>query len=126
MPNDVHVRAHEVDPFAGNWTLYGFAICAAPPAGLRVYSAAVSSEPDGNTATTVVALCPPGKGMLGAGFRTEADIGYPNVVVDAVLDDFTPNGGSTTAPTSVKVTHYVEDSPTDFWRTTAFAICAST
>ena len=125
VPNQVHVRAHEVDLLYGSWIVYAFAICATPPAGLQVYSAGLSSEPDGNTGTTVVAPCPPGKGMLGAGFRTEADIPYPDVVVDNVLDDFTPNGGTTTAPTSVKVTHYEEDSPTSFWQTTAYAICAS-
>jgi hypothetical protein len=62
--------------------------------------------------------------MLGAGFRTLADLPYPGGPADNVLDDFTPNGGSTTAPTSVKVTHY-ERFPTSAWHTTAYAICAS-
>jgi hypothetical protein len=63
--------------------------------------------------------------MLGAGFRTGANLPYPGGPVDNVLDDFTPNGGSTTAPTSAKVTHYEEDSPTIPWFTAAYAICAS-
>jgi hypothetical protein len=73
---------------------------------------------------TIVAPCPPGKGMLGAGFRTQPDGPDPNLVVDNVLDDFTPNGGSTTAPTSVRVTHYEEDSNVTAWIATAHAICA--
>jgi len=48
-----------------------------------------------------------------------------NGSIDRYPADFTPNGGSTTAPTSVKVTHYVEDPPTHVWYTTAYAICAS-
>jgi hypothetical protein len=125
VPNHVFVHAREADLYDGYWTLTAYAICATPPAGLRVYRAVGFSDPDGNTGSTVVAPCPPLKGMLGAGFRTQPDGPNPNIVVDNVLDDFTPNGGSTTAPTSVKVTHYEEDSPTYAWYTTAYAICAS-
>jgi hypothetical protein len=125
VPDHVFVHAHEADVFYRAWTLTAYAICATPPDGLRVYSAAGFSDEGGGTGSTVVAPCPPGKGMLGAGFRTQPDGPDPNLVVDNVLDDFTPNGGSTTAPTSVKVTHYEEDSPTVAWLATGYAICAS-
>jgi hypothetical protein len=127
VPTHVSVRAHEI--FLSNetnWTLTAYAICAIPPAGLRVYPASVFSDADPDHGSTVVAACPyHQKVMVGAGFRTQkADSPYPDVPVDNVLDDFTPNGGSTTAPTSVKVTHY-ERFPTSVWQTTAYAVCVS-
>ena len=109
VPDHVFVHAREHDPFDGDWWLYAHAICVDYLFGLRVYSARVESAVP-NDESTVAAACPPGKVLLGAGFGTEPLLSYPDLVVDNVLDDFTPNGGSTTAPTSVRVTHYEEDS----------------
>jgi hypothetical protein len=127
VPTHVSVRAHEIFlNIEADWTLTAYAICATPPAGLRVYPAFVFSDTDDDYGSTVIAACPyHQKVMLGAGFRSQrADSPYPDVFVDNVLDDFTPNGGSTTAPTSVRVTHY-EHLPTSVWHTTAYAICVS-
>jgi hypothetical protein len=123
IPDHVFAQVREHDPFDGDWWLYAHAICADNLFGLRVYSAGVESTFP-NDESTVAAACPPGKVLLGAGFGTEPLLPYPDPVTDIVLDDFTPNGGSTTAPTSVRVTHYEEDSNATAWLATAHAICA--
>jgi hypothetical protein len=42
-----------------------------------------------------------------------------------VVDDFRPNGSTTTAPTAVTVGAYEEDAFAGNWTVTAYAICAT-
>ncbi|MDG4759845.1 hypothetical protein [Micromonospora sp. WMMD710] len=47
------------------------------------------------------------------------------VVAGAVVDDFRPNGGPATAPTTVDSGAYEEDAFAGNWSDTAYAICAT-
>jgi hypothetical protein len=117
-PSDpmVGVFAAEVDLYYDNWRLTAYAICAIPPAGLRVYEA--RSANNSADSKTVVAHCPPLMGLLGTGLDSWGSY-------QKVLDDVAPNGGPTTAPTSVSVTQYEEDATAEPWTIVAYAICAN-
>ncbi|MEH0827554.1 MULTISPECIES: hypothetical protein [unclassified Micromonospora] len=116
-PTAVTVGAFEADAFAGDWSVSAFAICANPVAGL-VRVAAVSTN-SSNNFRTITAACPAGKVLTGTGFELNGATG------EAVVDDLRPNGGSTTAPTSVNVGAFETDATTRNWDVTAYAICAS-
>jgi hypothetical protein len=112
----VQVHAAETDAYTGNWNVTAYAICATQPAGLGVYRAVSADNSDnGRTAT---AQCPLDNRLLGTGVSFHGPSGQ------IVLDDFVPNGGPTTAPTSVRVTAYEEDPVAEDWIVAAYAICA--
>jgi hypothetical protein len=117
-PNRVYVNAAESDqPYSENWTVYAFAICAIPPAGLAVYTAETRSD---SVDKFVVAQCPFGKLLLGAGIlEPHGPFGH------LVLAELAPNGGPTTAPDSVRATQYEEDAVAFDWGFEAYAICAT-
>ncbi|WFE40091.1 hypothetical protein [Micromonospora sp. WMMD998] len=116
-PTAVTVGAYEADPFAGNWNLTAYAVCANPLAGLvRVTASSVSTSDDFRTVT---ATCPAGKVLTGTGYELNGATG------EAVVDDFRPNGGVATAPTAVTVGAYEADAFAGNWSATAYAICAN-
>ncbi|MEW2376117.1 hypothetical protein AB0883_08440 [Micromonospora sp. NPDC047812] len=116
-PTAVTVGAYEAEAFAGNWSLTAYAVCANPVAGLvRV---AASSASDSTDFRSVAAACPVGKVLTGTGYELNGVMG------EGVVDDFRPNGGPATAPTSVFVGAYEADAFAGNWSATAYAICAN-
>ncbi len=116
-PTAVTVGVYEADPFAGNWSVTAYAICANPVAGLVRASAASASN--SSDFRSVTASCPSGKRLTGAGFELAGATG------EAVIDDFRPNGGPAAAPTNVLSGAYEEDAFAGNWSNTAYAICAT-
>ncbi|MGB2571891.1 hypothetical protein ACPFP2_26085 [Micromonospora citrea] len=116
-PTAVTVGAYEADTFFGNWNVTAYAICANPVPGL-VRIAAVSPN-NSNDSRFITATCPVGKVMTGAGFEVNGAQG------EVVVDDFRPNGSSTTAPTAISAGAYEEDPFTGNWNLRAYAICAT-
>ncbi|MEH0972235.1 hypothetical protein V6U77_13995 [Micromonospora sp. CPCC 205546] len=116
-PTAVNVGAYETEAFAGNWSLTAYAICANPVAGLVRVSATTAS--DSNDFRSVTATCPVGKVLTGTGHELNGIMG------EGVVDDFRPNGGVATAPTSVFVGAYEADAFAGNWSATAYAICAN-
>jgi hypothetical protein len=96
---------------AASWFLQAFAICGQPPPGLQRVGATSASN---SAAKSVVAACPGGKRVLGAG----GDINTPNGQV--LLDGLRPNDASVTL-------NALEDETgnTANWSLTAYAICAN-
>ncbi|GAB3400363.1 hypothetical protein GCM10027569_03980 [Flindersiella endophytica] len=116
-PTAVTVGAYEEDPVGTPWQVLAFAVCANPVSGLvRIPATSVSNSSDFDNAT---AACPAGKVMLGTGYELNGALG------EVVVDDFRPNGSTTTAPTAVTVGAYEADPnfPGN-WTITAYAICA--
>ncbi|TDC78612.1 hypothetical protein E1193_20395 [Micromonospora sp. KC606] len=116
-PTAVTVGAYEADPFAGNWSVTAYAVCANPLPGLVRISAVGSN--DSNDFHSTTAACPVGKVMTGAGFEMNGVTG------EAVVDDFRPNGSTVTAPTAVTVGAYEADPFAGNWSLNAYAICAN-
>lgn len=116
-PTSVTVGAYEADPFAGNWSLTAYAVCANPLPGL-VRITAVSTT-DSNDFHGVTAACPLGKVLTGTGYELNGSTG------EAVVDDFLPSGGAFTAPTAVTVGAFEADSFAGNWSATGYAICAN-
>jgi hypothetical protein len=103
----------EVEPFAGNWFLRSYAMCASPLAGAtRVTASTATNGTDGKSITST---CPAGTQLTGASGQING--GFGNVV----MDDLRPNGNP---PTSVTVTGFEVD-PDSSWSATAIAICAN-
>ncbi|WP_328650802.1 hypothetical protein OG598_21590 [Micromonospora sp. NBC_00330] len=116
-PTAVTVGAYESDATALNWSATAYAICANPLAGLvRTSAVGASNSLDFRSVT---ATCPVGKVLTGAGYEL---IG---VTGEGVVDDFRPNGGPATAPTSAASGAYEEDAFAGNWSDTAYAICAT-
>ncbi|MEH0985556.1 hypothetical protein [Micromonospora sp. CPCC 205556] len=116
-PTSVNVGAYEADVTGLNWDATAFAICANPLPGLvRISALSASNSADfrGITAT-----CPAGKVLTGAGYEVDGATG------EAVVDDFRPNGGAATAPTSDTVGAYEEDAFAGNWFATSYAVCAT-
>ncbi|MDG4801207.1 hypothetical protein [Micromonospora sp. WMMD980] len=116
-PTSVTVGAYEADAFAGNWSVTAYAICANPLAGL--VRASVAGASNSNDFRSVAAPCPAGKVLTGAGYEVNGATG------EAVVDDFRPNGGPATAPTSVTSGTYEEDAFAGNWSLTSYAVCAT-
>ncbi|GLY21804.1 hypothetical protein [Micromonospora sp. NBRC 101691] len=116
-PTSVDVRAYEADPFFGPWTLTAYAICANPLPGLVQVSATSGTSSDDYRSST--AVCPSGKVLTGGGFEARDAFGQ------VVVDDFSPNGGPATGPTSVITGAYEEDPYSSDWSVRTFALCAS-
>ncbi|MEU1585549.1 hypothetical protein [Micromonospora sp. NPDC005710] len=116
-PTAVTVGAYESDATALNWSATAYAICANPLAGLvRASTVGVSNSLDFRSVT---ATCPVGKVLTGAGYELNGVTG------EGIVDDFRPNGGPATAPTSVASGAYEEDAFAGNWSDTAYAICAT-
>ena len=116
-PTSVTVGAYEADPFAGNWSLTGYAICANPVPGL--VRAAITTATNSNDFRSAVAVCPAGKVLTGAGYELNGVTG------EGVVDDFRPNGSSIAPPTAVTSGAYEEDAFAGNWNLTSYAICAT-
>ncbi|MEU4570677.1 hypothetical protein [Micromonospora sp. NPDC023956] len=116
-PTALTVGAYEADPFAGNWTVTAYAVCANPLAGLVRISALSSA--DSNDFHSATAACPTGKVLTGAGFE------LTGVTGEGVVDDFRPNGGIVNAPTAVTVGAYETDPFVGNWTAAAYGICAN-
>ncbi|WP_433356465.1 hypothetical protein ACQPYV_05560 [Micromonospora saelicesensis] len=116
-PTAVTVGAYESDATALNWSATAYAICANPLAGLvRTSAVGASTSLDFRSVT---ATCPVGKVLTGAGYELNGVTG------EGIVDDFRPNGGPATAPTSVASGAYEEDAFAGNWSDTAYAICAT-
>ena len=116
-PTAVSVGAYEAEPFAGNWSVTAYAVCANPLAGLvRISATGASASNDFQSAT---ATCPVGKVLTGTGFELNGATG------EGVVDDFRPNGGVAAAPTAVTVGAYEAEAFAANWSVTAYAICAN-
>jgi hypothetical protein len=98
---------------ATTWTLRAFVICAPPPPGLELVTAASASN---STDKSVVATCPSGKRLLGNGAEITGAAG------EVLLDGQLPND----ARTAVTVNAREDQSGTAAdWSLTAYAICAA-
>jgi hypothetical protein len=116
-PTAVTVGAYESDATALNWSATAYAICASPLPGLvRASTVGASNSLDFRS---VVAGCPAGKVLTGAGYELNGVTG------EGVVDDFRPNGGPAIAPTTVDSGAYEEDAFAGNWSDTAYAICAT-
>ncbi|RAN99790.1 hypothetical protein GAR05_02539 [Micromonospora saelicesensis] len=116
-PTAVTVGAYESDATALNWSATAYAICANPLAGLvRTSAVGASTSLDFRSVT---ATCPVGKVLTGAGYELNGVTG------EGIVDDFRPNGGPATAPTSAASGAYEEDAFAGNWSDTAYAICAT-
>jgi len=115
-PATVRVIAAEIGTgTTANWTLKGYALCASPPLGLQIVR--TTSVINSNHAKAVVAHCPAGKRVMGAG----ADITAPegNRVM---LDEVTPLpdlSGVNAVGTELA------GGTTQNWTVSAEAVCAS-
>ncbi|RKN49573.1 hypothetical protein [Micromonospora endolithica] len=116
-PTAVTATAYEAEPFAGNWSVTAYAICANPVAGLvRVSVTGANTSADFRTTT---ATCPAGKVLTGTGYE------MVGVTGEGIVDDFRPNGGPAAAPTAVTVGAYEAEAFAGSWTLTAYAICAN-
>jgi hypothetical protein len=80
----VRVIAGEISAgTTANWTMTAYALCASPPFGLQIVR--TTSVIDSNHAKSVVAHCPAGKRVMGAGADITANEGNK-----VMLDEITP------------------------------------
>ncbi|MEV4497582.1 hypothetical protein AB0J84_18045 [Micromonospora arborensis] len=73
---------------------------AAVPGLVRIAAVSVSDSADFHSATVT---CPAGKVLTGTGYELNGVTG------EGIVDDFRPNGGPATAPTTVDTGAYEED-----------------
>lgn len=109
-------------PVVGAAVAAGALVATASPAvaavpGHQLVNA--NSITDSSDSKSVTAACPAGKVMIGTGHRVSGGAG------EIVVDDLTPNGSTTTAPTAVTVTAYEADGFAGNWTLHAEAICAN-
>ncbi|SCL14505.1 hypothetical protein GA0070616_0460 [Micromonospora nigra] len=116
-PTAVTVGAYEADPFAGNWTVTAYAVCANPLPGLIRVTAV--SDTDLNDFHAATAACPFGKVLTGTGFEMTGITG------EGVVDDLRPNGSPVSAPNAVTVGAYEVDTFLGSWNVRAYGICAN-
>jgi hypothetical protein len=88
---------------------------AAVPGLVRI---SVTSASNSTDFRSITATCPVGKVLVGTGYEITGGTG------EVVVDDFTPNGGAGTAPTSVISGAYEEDAFAGNWDLRSYAICA--
>ncbi|GIH03147.1 hypothetical protein Rhe02_12140 [Rhizocola hellebori] len=113
----VTVVAYEEDPFAGNWNLTAYAICAEELSGLERITEISSTESQGFKGATVA--CDIGKALIGGGFVITGATG------EALIDDILPSSNVGLEPHTVAVTAYETD--LDYpanWSVTTHATCA--
>jgi hypothetical protein len=102
------------DGTSENWAVTASAICATPPPGLQLVTAA-STPDDADEISAVTVSCPAGKYLLGTGG------GVVTATGEAVIDDLRPNA----ALTNVTVTGIEDETGLDSdWNVEAQAICA--
>ncbi|CCH16270.1 Conserved hypothetical protein [Micromonospora lupini str. Lupac 08] len=116
-PTSVNVGAYESDATVLNLSVTAYAICANPLPGL--VRASVVGASNSLDFRSVVATCPVGKVLTGAGYELNGVTG------EGIVDDFRPNGGPATAPVSAASGAYEEDAFAGNWSDTGYAICAT-
>jgi hypothetical protein len=115
-PRGAGARAHVADEFPGTWILLAYAICTDQVPGLeRILGVGTI----GSSSSVAEATCPDNKVATGGGYDLPARSG------DLVVDDFRPNGGPATAPTSNRVVGFEEDAFAEDWLVISYAICAT-
>jgi hypothetical protein len=107
--------AKETDPFANDWQLKVYAVCAPEPAGLVTV---VSGRSGTSRDKTVTARCPGTKTLLGYGY--DVGDGFGEVIVNQT----TPNGSTTTAADRVTVSAHEDASYGADWSLYVYALCA--
>jgi hypothetical protein len=96
-----------------DWLIHADAVCANPPPGLELVSAA---SPVDSSNKRINASCPVGKNLLGTGAEIDGGLGQ------VVLDHVTPDAGLRTAT----VTGLEDETGhTPAWSLRSYAICAS-
>jgi hypothetical protein len=96
-----------------DWLIHADAVCANPPPGLELVSAA---SPVDSSNKRINASCPVGKNLLGTGAEIDGGLGQ------VVLDHVTPDAGLRTAT----VTGLEDETGhTAAWSLRSYAICAS-
>ncbi|OZV82984.1 hypothetical protein CA850_05605 [Micromonospora echinospora] len=116
-PTSVTLGVYEADPFFGEWSATVYAVCANPIPGL--VQATALSVPNSNNFNNIVAVCLPGKVLLGGGFELR------NAFGEVLVDDFVPNGGPVTPPVSVIVGAFEQGPFDEDWTIRSYAICAN-
>ena len=116
-PAAVRVYAYETDPYASNWTVRAYAICAFPLVGQELKE--VTSAVDSPEGRGVTASCSPGTRLFGSGGRVEGGQG------EVLMNFLEVNGSPISAPTSVTVIAHESETYPNNWSVTAQAICAS-
>ncbi len=107
------VIAHEVDgPYAPNWTITAYALCANPLPGMEWISRSPGGGGDSADFKGVSAPCPAGKSLIAPAVQVGGS-------GEVVIDDLRPTG------TGVSVTGYEEDPYSGIWDITAMALCAT-
>jgi hypothetical protein len=99
--------------FGGNWTVFPYAVCASPPPGLELVSAPSATD---SVAKAVVASCPAGKRVLGAGGEITGGGGQ------ALLKVVLPDAGLTSVTARGRED---QNGTTENWSVTAYAVCAN-
>ncbi len=98
----------------GDWRIQANAICANPPPGLELVSAA--SPVNSLGWRSVVATCPSDKNLLGTGAEIDGGLGQ------VVLDDLTPNAALTSTTVTGREDETGHAAP---WSVRSYAICAN-
>src|SRR5262245_39968311 len=96
-----------------NWTVTAYAVCADPPPGLGLVTAA---SPDNSANKAVTATCPAGKRLLGTGAEVDGGAGQ------AAPNDVIP--GSTLRAATVQGLED-ENGTSANWHVRAYAICSN-
>jgi hypothetical protein len=111
--------AYETDPdYLPNWDLEVYAVCADPvPGRILIPAVATFGSPD---VASLTITCPTGDALLGAGFAT----GGASAAGEIEVDDFRPNGGTVTAPTSIFARAYETEALGPDWTFTTYGMCA--
>lgn len=110
----VTVTGFEADPYAGNWSVAAYAICADPLPGLvRVTT---SSAYDSVATKDATATCPAGTRLTGTGGELTGATG------EAVMNRIWPSGDQQTRANDVLALE--EDPFTGPWKVTSYAVCA--
>jgi hypothetical protein len=111
--------AFETDPdYLPTWDLEVYAVCADPvPGRILIPALATFGSPD---VASLTVTCPIGDALIGAGFAT----GGASAAGEIEVDDFRPNGGTVTAPTSIFARAYETDPLGPDWTFTTYAMCA--
>ena len=98
---------------AASWYLQAFIVCAPAPAGLELIASTTASS--SASAKSVVATCPSGKSLLGAGFEISG------AAKKVLIGGLTPSG---TLDNVTVVAAEDESGTTASWSLTAYATCA--
>ncbi|WP_189857857.1 hypothetical protein [Streptomyces poonensis] len=110
-------HAFEADPYARNWRLTAYAICATGLPGLTRAERSSNSASADNVSVPV--QCRAGKRTTGMGVEIRGGSG------EVVLNSLRPDGSTTQAPRTTTGQAFEEDPYPAKWRLTTYAICAN-